>query len=104
MQVQNGNFRRKTISVDFKNEAGQSLSGFPKQFNITDAFTQGNNNYSALSNAQFAELSDEDYNTRLAHFLLFIETEVEGLDTTDYEYEEGEEPFGEDIILCPIGE
>lgn len=87
--VYDGRVRKITCTVDYKDGAGESITGYPVDYDITDAFTdpgaplggQGTPvSYSSITNAQLARMSDENYNTRLAAFYNFIENANEGLD------------------------
>jgi hypothetical protein len=95
--INNGNYRAKTLTVN-KTINSVSISGYPKTYNITDAFST----YDALTDEEFQRLSNEDYNTRLAAFYAYVNSE-DGCEANTYAYAEGEEPFGEDATLCPIG-
>jgi len=97
--VNNGNYRCKILNVD-KKLNGISMVGYPKEYYITATF----NEFLALSDEQFQQLSDADYQTRLAAFYQYIDAQEGDIDSANYIYAEGEEPYGEDIVSCPIGE
>jgi hypothetical protein len=99
MQVQNGHFRNKDLVIDYQvNE--NSLPDFPKTYHITDSFGE----FPALTDQELRELSDEDYQTRLAAFITYIEYIHPDFDLSSYTYLPGEEPYGENTTLCPIGD
>lgn len=104
MKVNNGDYRNKRITITLKDSEGNTLQGYPCNQDITNAFEYDGKNYDALSDNEFAELSDAAYQTRLQDFLAYLEETFEGLDTDGYVYEPGEEPYGTDTVLCPIGE
>lgn len=103
MKVNNGNFRKKKLTVDLKDAGGQSLPTYPRSFFITASFEIGSTTHPSLTDTEFAEMDEAEYQSRLEDFLLYIESEIQGLDTEDYQYEPGEEPNGVDTDLCPIG-
>lgn len=103
MDLQNGFLRRKTLVVSLKNPLGENAPGFPKEFEITSAFESGGNTFGELSNSAFDELSDADYATRLQAFMLYVESQISGLNSQNYEYTAGEEPYEFDAVSCPIG-
>lgn len=97
-KVLNGDFRRKVLTVT-KALDSVLVDGYPKDYDITDPF----GSFIGLTDAEFAELSTVDYETRLASFLTYVEGEETGLVTTDYPYASGYEPNGTDAVSCPIG-
>ena len=97
--VNNGDYRCKILTVNKKLD-GVSLPGYPKNYDITSAFGV----YSTITDAQFSELSDADFQTRLAAFYSYVDTTEGDLDSSNYSYEQGQGPTGTDAILCPIGE
>lgn len=98
-KILNGSFRRTTLTVT-KTLDSVLVDDYPKEYSILDGF----GSFVGLTDAEFSELSDEDYGTRLAAFMVYVEANETGLDTTDYDYESGEEPYGDDAVLCPIGQ
>ena len=97
--VNNGEYRCKILTVNKKVE-DESIPGYPKEYNITSAFGA----FSELTTEQFQQLSDGDYTTRLAAFYVYVDTQEGDIDSAGYTYAEGEEPYGEDLVSCPIGE
>jgi hypothetical protein len=93
--VNTGDFRNKVITIS-KTVNGESVAGFPKNYNITNAF----GSYSALTDSQFAILSDVDYNTRLSDLFIFIDS-----DNTEIQMSEVNilnSSTGTDTNLCEV--
>jgi len=108
--VYNGKTRAITLTVDFKDSDGTSITGYPKDYAITDAFTDPGAPlgqpgtsvaYSAISNVQLARMSYPLYQKRLEAFYNMIEAENPPLDRTQ-NLIPGYEPTGTSTS-CPIG-
>lgn len=104
--VNNGKFRRKTITVTINGVAQD-----PE--NITQNFVWNEISYPGLTDTQFAQLLDSDggdpdkgYTNRLAAFYLFLEDKYSLAPGTlsTFEYGEGELPNGWNYSDCIIGE
>jgi len=103
MAVYNGKYRRKTFVLDKVDSEGSSILGYPKTYSITSSFTVGEITFPALTNAQFARLSEDEYNTRLAAFYAYVDANNDGCDSEN-SVETGYGPTGVDAVSCPIGE
>ena len=108
--VYNGKTRAKTVVVDFKDSQDVSVTGYPKTYNITDAFTNpgaplgGTGTpvaVAAISNVQLARLAYNQYINRLNAFYNMIEALNPGLDRS-VNLVPGYEPTGTSES-CPIG-
>lgn len=97
--VNNGDYRCKVLTVD-KMLDGVSIPGYPKNYNITTSFP----GFSSLTDEEFQRLSDVDYQTRLSAFFSYVDNTEDDIDSANYSYAEGQEPFGTNATLCPIGE
>lgn len=81
--VSTGYQRASTVVIDRK-ISGISQSGYPKSYNILNAFTQAGVVYAVLTSDAYAKLSVTVFNSRLAAFKAHIEELNPGfvLDTT----------------------
>lgn len=70
--VSTGKHRAIIVSIDRK-ISGISQSGYPKSYNILNAFIQAEVTYTALTSDAFAKLSVSLFNARLAAFKAHIE-------------------------------
>lgn len=109
--VYNGNTRAKTVVVDFKDSEGVSVTGYPKTYNITDAFTDPGAPLGqpgtavaigAITNVQLARLTKTQYMNRLNAFYNMLESANPQLDRS-VNVVPGFEPTGTSSS-CPIGE
>lgn len=94
----NGQYRCKTLTIDLKDAAGVSQTGYPKTYVITDAF----GSYGALTDQEFQKLTSTEYNTRLADFYQYVEGLSQGL-ALPGSIITGGEPTGTDLASCVIG-
>ena len=100
--VNTGIERAKTLTVD-KQVGSISFTGYPKNYDITAAFTVGGDPYYfPLTNQQFQQLSTSDYNARLEAFKTYIESE-EGIADLDAITDSGTPASQENTTACPIG-
>lgn len=97
--VNNGDYRCKILTVNKKLD-GVSLPGYPKNYDITSAFGV----FASITDNQFSELSEVDFQSRLEAFYIYVDTTEGDLDSANYSYVEGEGPTGADAELCPVGE
>lgn len=107
----NGKTRAKTVTIDFKDSDGASVTGYPKTYNITDTFIDPGAPMGApgvpvqkvsITNAQLARLTHAQYQDRLSSFYNMIEAANPGFDRTQHVVP-GYEPTGTSDS-CPIGE
>jgi hypothetical protein len=101
--VNNGNFRAAILTVDRK--SGQtSVPPYPVDYNFMNLFYWNNSGYPKLTALQLAQLSDAQYNARLAAFMNYVASENPGLDVVwpDYDYDPLFAPSGVDETSCPI--
>lgn len=68
-RIHNGNARNKFLTIQKKDAQGNNIPGYPKYYSIVEAFTHPQGNEPALTNAQFAQLSDAAYTARLNKFV-----------------------------------
>lgn len=68
-KVHNGNARRKFLTINKTDSNGQMLPTYPKHYSIVEAFTHPQGNEPALTNVEFANLTDAQYTTRLNKFV-----------------------------------
>ncbi len=99
--VNTGIKRAKTLTID-KQVSGFSMSGYPKIYDITAAFTGGGSSYGVLNNQEFQELTESDYLERLADFKIYVQT-AEGIASVDDITEAAAEAYVTDTTTCPIG-
>jgi hypothetical protein len=85
--------RYETLRL-IKSQLGEVLTGYPTDYDFTAAFGA----LPALTSEQFAQLSEANFNTRLAAFRTYIETE-EGIDPEPYEVNDARELNTES---CPL--
>lgn len=100
--VNTGYERAKTLTVD-KQVSSVSLSGYPKTYNILLEFTVAPTTYPLLTSDAFAQLSTEDYATRLAAFKVYVQNE-EGIADLDAITDSEKPAYRENTTACPIGE
>lgn len=99
--VNTGFERCKTLTID-KTVGGVSLAGYPKEFNLLAAFTQGEFSYDVLTEQEFQRLEVGTYEARLAAFKQYVQA-AEGIYSVDDITEEGYEAVRENTTACPIG-
>jgi hypothetical protein len=68
-KIHNGNARRKFLSINKTDQNGVSLTGYPKVYSIVEAFPHPAGNEPALTNVEFANLTDGQYVSRLNKFV-----------------------------------
>ena len=100
--INTGMERCKTLRVD-KTVGGESIDGYPKDYNILAAFSQNGNSYGIITEASFQQLSVNDYQQRLADFKDYVEA-AESIASVDAITQEGYEAYRENEVACPIGE
>lgn len=79
-KVHNGNARRKFLTINKTDSNGQMLPNYPKHYSIVEAFTHPQGNEPALTNVQFANLTDAQYTTRLNKFVDKVATLHAGIE------------------------
>jgi len=84
--------RRKVLTFD-KKANGVSMTGYPEQYDITDAFGA----QAALNDDEFRRLTTAAYNSRLEAFRTFVETEEDVGDLN-----ETNTPRVENTTACPL--
>jgi hypothetical protein len=99
--VNTGIERCQTFRIN-KEVSGVSMTGYPKNYDITAAFTAGGNSYAVLTEQEFQELPEADYLDRLADYKTYIQT-AEDIASVDAITEEGYEAYRENTTSCPIG-
>ena len=100
--VYNNEYRMKNLVVT-KTVSGSVVSGYPVTYVITDSFTSGST-YAALTEDEFAQLSDADYATRLSAFRTYVEGEESGLTLgTGSGTDETNDASGTDTVNCTAG-
>lgn len=107
MATQNGNFRRKVVSVYKYDSQGNLVDGFPLDHDITNEFTitKGNfaGSYRSLTDVEFASLNDSAYAIRYKAFCNYIDTIHSGLTSATHVYSSDQaKPEGTDLVACPI--
>ena len=108
--ILNGNTRKTTLTVDFKNSVGDSAAGYPKTYSILSGFvdpgvaaTRGvtpNTAIAAITNVQLARMTETAYQARLASFYNYVESVNPQLDR-NLHVVPGFEPTGTSA-LCVI--
>jgi len=89
----NGYSRRKTLTI--------TKTGYSIEYVITDAFTDPSNvSYAALTDTEFAQLSDADYNTRLTSFIAHVYAVETGLEDDCPDLTIGAQTYN--TTLCPL--
>jgi hypothetical protein len=73
--VNNGTSRSLRVSVN-KVVGGNQVQGYPKVYDGQDAFP----GYAALTDEEMRQLSDVDFDTRYAAFVVYVESIEGGLD------------------------
>lgn len=69
-------------------------------YEITASFTYGGTTYTALTNDQFALLSDRDYEARRTAFINYVYSQHAGLQSDCPDMTQGSVVY--DVTLCPI--
>lgn len=90
-----GYARKKTLNV--------SKGDYSQTYNLCAAFTApgvGGTSYSALSDDDFAKLSDADYEARRKDFIDYVCSEESGLDTDCPDLTQGSVVY--DPVSCPL--
>ena len=100
--VNTGMQRRRTLTVDKKVD-GVSIAGYPKEYNIQNAFSMNGNSYAILTGTELLQISVATYLARLADFKDYVE-QAEFIADLDAITTEGFEPYVENTTACPIGE
>ena len=90
-----GYYRMKTINVKKYTDGSETED---VNYDITDAFSYGGNDYLALTDTELKQLSDALYNTRLGDFKLYIESLHSGLSVDAVEQNSS---TGYNETLCP---
>lgn len=100
INIYTGDARRTTCKVS-RSTDGVLDTGYPVTYYIYNSFTDPSDSvvYPAITLVTFAQMSDTDYQTRLAAFYKYIEDENPGLDTED-DLIAGYEPEVEDSPTC----
>lgn len=97
--VQTGGYRCTTVTVDKKDADGASLTGYP----VTESFLDAFDSEPAITELELRQMTDTQYQNRLAAFKTYLESNHSGLDH-DAALVAGSEPNGTDSMLCPIGQ
>ena len=92
--VNNGTARSLTITVN-KTIGGVQQIGYPKVYNGELAFLS----YSALTTAEFKQLTNSEYNTRLAAFKSYVESIEAGIDVDN---DATNSATKTDLVSCPV--
>lgn len=98
----NGNTRKKTCTVDYKNALGESATGYPKVYSILTGFVDpvSGNYVSPILAVDLVRMTDAAYTDRVTKFYNYIESLNVGLDRNIHVVA-GFEPSG-NSILCVI--
>ncbi len=94
--VYNGNFRRKTLTVNYKDSSGNSIPPYPKVYKIMEEFTDpASGKYYApiLTDNDFAAVSQTAYLQRLEAFYRYVESDNSGLSSAQHVVS-GYAPYG----------
>ena len=83
---------RATELLINKTVGGKSMDGYPHKYRLGDSFL----NYIAMTEIQLAEMSLEDYQSRLNAFKLYVESVEIGVDI------DTAGTYRENLISCPI--
>jgi len=100
--VNTGIERCKTLTIDKKLAGGDSLPGYPKDYNILLAFTGPGGSYAAITETNFKRLTEANYILRLNAFKSYVQS-VEGITSVDAVTETGYEAYRENLLSCPLG-
>lgn len=90
--------RSLTINVT-KKISNVVQPGYPIVYSGRMSFSYGGTNYPSITVSQLADMSDEDYNTRLAAFKLYVQNIEAGL---NIDVVQSNFPFLENTTACPI--
>ncbi len=94
--VYTGRYRAKTLVVK------RIDLGTQNTYNFLNSFTQNSVTYDAITEDELAVQSDNDYQTRLAAFYNWVETQEAGLETDSISINAQHAAHGTDVISCPI--
>lgn len=109
--VNDGRTRKLTATVNYKDSLGASITGYPIEYLLTDAFTDPGAPLGGVgvpvaipskTNVQIARMNDVEYNARLSSFYNMIEAANVGLDRNQHLLP-GFEPTGTST-LCVIND
>ena len=90
--VNTGYARKKTLTIT----KGSTVTSY----NITDAFTYGGTTYALLTDTQFAQLSNADYESRRTAFIAYVASLNSGLTTDCPDLTVGSVEYN--TTACPI--
>lgn len=78
----NGNTRKATCTVDYKNALGVSATGYPKVYSFLTGFIDpvSGNYVSPITAVEMVRLTDAAYTDRVYKFYNYIESQNTGLD------------------------
>ena len=90
--------RSLTVTIE-KKVLGAMQPGYPITYEGKNAFVFGDNNYEAITTQELCDMSEENYNIRLADFKQYVQHVEAGLsiDTVQTNL-----PFLENTTACPI--
>jgi hypothetical protein len=80
--VQTGEGRRTILQVSKTDADGNTVSGYPVQYNILSAFTDpvSSINYAAITSTDYARLTSTQFNARLAAFVNYVKSLHAGIE------------------------
>jgi hypothetical protein len=90
---------KRSLKVVIHNETDGSQQGF----NGMGAFSWGGHSYNTISGATLSLMPEAEYNTRLADFKSWVESQAPGLVFSE-QTQPGAEAVIQDASSCPIGE
>lgn len=98
--VYDGTYRNQILEVT-KQVGGTTASGYPKDYDIKEGFSQSGVTYSTLTGSEFAQLSDADYETRRDAFYSYVAAQEDVTDDIYNNISTGFEATGTDHTNCP---
>ena len=99
----NTGIERAESVVIYKTVNGVAPTGYPKFYDFLLEFTVAPTTYPQITSAASAQLSTEDYATRLAAFKVYVQNE-EGIADLDAITNSEKPAYRENTTACPIGE
>lgn len=95
--VYTGDYRAKTLDVVRLDTNAKHT------YNFLNSFTLSGKVYPAITANELAIMSETDYQTRLAAFYSWVETQEIGLNVASINIAAQYAPYGTDATSCPIG-
>ncbi len=95
----NTGIQRSITLIVEKKIAEVMQPGYPVTYQGRNAFSFGGVNYESITASQLADMGDEEYNTRLAAFKLYVQQIESGL---NIDVVQSNVPYLENTTACPI--